>query len=181
MKLNFLDDSPNGESQVEMDFVKIPAGGGCESFWYGVTPVTEAQWAGVMGGPGKGSNRPKTEVSLSDAQEFCAKLGNGARLPTEMEQCWALGREPQDLENYAVFEREEVVEVKTKLPNEYGLYDVRGLVWEWAETGKELKSMRGGSWFGSQLGARAVFRYGSHPAFRSGNAGFRLVVLRLPQ
>ena len=90
MKLNFLDDSPNGESQVEMDFVKIPAGGGCESFWYGVTPVTEAQWAEVMGGPGKGSNRPKTEVSLSDAQEFCAKLGNGARLPTEMEQCWTV-------------------------------------------------------------------------------------------
>lgn len=174
MKIICVDKPTLTKGEVEMRFRCVSAGGGCEEFWYGETPVTEAQWADVMG-EGPSSRKPKLGVSFEDAQRFCEKAG-GLRLPTELEQCWAMGREPAELREYAVFDRKECPEVATLLPNEWGLYDMRGLCWEWAETGQEKKTLRGGAWRGNRGVARAVCRDLNRPAFRSGSFGFRVVV-----
>jgi formylglycine-generating enzyme required for sulfatase activity len=183
MKINFLEPSPPVKpSEVEMNFVKIPAGGGCDEFWMSETPVTEAQWVHIMGGTAEVANRPKLNVSFEDAKKFCERLGDSYRIPTEFEYCWALGKEPVNLADYAVFGRKgDCPNVKTKLPNEYGLYDMRGLCWEWLDAdSKDLKPLRGGSWNSNQLLARAVYRYFSRPAERNFVIGFRVVLCRPP-
>ena len=186
MKITYVNDTPAMQkNEAEIRLIKLPAGFGCEELWYGETPVTEGQWRDVMGGKlDKGENYPKVNVSFTDAEEFCAKLfassGEDFRLPTELEQCRAMGHEPTDLKDYAVFRQNNIVEVKTKLPNEYGLFDVRGLIWEWAETGDERKTLRGGSWLYSQVNARAVYRYLIHPANRNNHFGFRVLCCRPP-
>ena len=181
MKITFKDIPQLKPDDTEMIFVKVEAGGGCDEFWMSETPVTEAQWAGVMGEPASNSQRPKLNVSFDEASEFCSKMGNGYRLPTDSEFCWALGKEPKDIEKYAVFGQDgDCPPVKTKLPNEWGLYDMRGLCWEWIESGQEYKLLRGGSWFISQLLAGAVYRSYNHAARRDGSIGFRVVLCASP-
>ena len=184
MKVTFLG-CKKQLSGPELRLVKVPAGWGCEELWYGETPVTEGQWREVMGGEEeKGERFPKVGVSFVDAEEFCQRLsantGMKFRRPTEVEQCRGLGvePEPEKLGEYAVFGMNKVVEVKTKLPNEWGLYDVRGLVREWAESGQEMKALRGGSWNGSRMHARAVCRPDNAPANRYDLIGFRVLCSR---
>jgi len=138
-----------------IDFVNIPENQekGIPEFELGATPVTQLQWVSVMGALPDDvdeyvPNNPVTGVSCIDAVEFCEKLseqtGEAVRLPTEEEwehACRAgsdtnyhFGDNPAELEDYAVFDKEEIAEVATKLPNPYGLYDMHGLVWEWTST-----------------------------------------------
>lgn len=164
---------------TDIKMINIPAGGGCEAFQMSETPITVAQWNAVMtddqreGAP----NHPVTRVSVKDCLTFCDRVGDYYRLPTEFEWCWACGREPENLADYAVCDQETICAVKTKLPNEYGLYDMRGLVWEW--TGKKGR-LRGGSWFNDPDGARAVYRGYDVPCFRGFSVGFRVVVVGRP-
>jgi uncharacterized protein (TIGR02996 family) len=130
-------------------------------FFVGVTPVTQAQWAAVMGtepSSFKGSNRPVENVSWEDGRKFCAELtahlgGSGAvRLPTEAEWeyvCRA-GTTTEyhfgdvlntDLANYdgnyswndspKGSYREETTGVGLFPANPWGLFDLHGNVWEW--------------------------------------------------
>lgn len=198
LKLNLIDLTPTNpklqdESKpeptklVDLPFCTIPAGGGVESFRMGTTPITNEQYKAVFPEhdyPATESNYPVVNVSWDDAQEFCEKaaqlLGVSMRLPTEFEWCWAAGREPDKLERYAVFNRKDIVQVATKMPNEYGLYDMRGLVWEWLDArdrGKSAKILRGGSWAGYIDFARAVYRVNYAPGSRYGFIGFRVVVV----
>lgn len=169
--------------EPELILIPVPAGFGCEALLVGETPVTEAQWVDVVGGEiENGPNYPKVNVNVEDCKEFCKRLGERSdyrfRLPSEVEQARLLGLEPEDLEKYAAFDNNKITEVKTKLPNEYGLYDVRGRVWEWTEPHGGYSHLRGGSWYGSQLGARGVSRLDCLPAYRDYLAGFRVVVTR---
>lgn len=138
-----------------IDFVNIPENQekGIPEFELGATPVTQLQWVSIMGALPDDvdeyvPNNPVTGVSFIDAVEFCEKLseqtGETMRLPTEEEwehACRAgsdtnyhFGDDPAELKDYAVFDKEEITEVATKLPNPYGLYDMHGLVWEWTST-----------------------------------------------
>lgn len=178
MRIKFVGVS-SPDSDVEMKFVHLPAGFGCDQFWMSVTPVTEAQWADVMGGKPTTSRKPKLEVNFEDAQAFCEKLGPKYRLPTEFEWCRAVGVEPTNLADYAVFGgQDNCPDVATKLPNEYGLYDMRGLCWEWLEgDGTEIKWLRGGSWSNLSNYCRSAYRNLNELVVRYGNIGFRVVVV----
>jgi formylglycine-generating enzyme required for sulfatase activity len=166
---------------IEIEMVNIPAGGGVEAFSIGKYPVMVAQWNAVMpDDPRQGDDQhPVTKVNIPDIQVFLSRLNKEAgkqyRLPTDREWCWAAGLEPQNLAEYAVFNADKIAPVGSKLPNEYGVFDMRGNVWEWSANAKGTKyTLRGGSWALNDVLARAVSRYNLSPAIRGGSLGFRL-------
>ena len=89
----------------------------------------------------------------------------------------------------------ETHEVKSKerLPNQWGLYDLSGNVWEWVwdeygpykgESSKNpvgpllggsQRVSRGGSWSRFAVSVRVAFRYRVEPGYRDRSLGFRLV------
>ena len=150
--------------------------------------------------------------TLSNKGEvFWNPAATGYRLPTEMEWEYAArgGRQSQGFE-YAGGEKleesgwyddnsyEETQPVGLKLPNELGLYDMNGNVWEWcwdwygnypkqqqqlnykgADVGSH-RVVRGGSWnFESQY-CRVSNRFSGYPGFRYYFVGFR-VAASFPQ
>jgi formylglycine-generating enzyme required for sulfatase activity len=87
--------------------------------------------------------------------------------------------------------RQKTVAVNSFKPNDYGLYNMHGNVYEWcwdwygsyssssqtnpmgAQSGS-LRVLRGGSWSSSAKYCRSANRYNSHPDNRYHNYGFRL-------
>jgi len=130
---------------------------------------------------------------------------DGWRLPTEAEWEYAArggqssrgytysgGNEEENVSWSGTKSGSETHPVETKAPNELGLYDMSGNVWEWCwdwygayssstqtdpmgPSSETLRVLRGGCWGGADSAARSVNRYGSSPDSRSGNRGFRLV------
>ncbi|MGK7933347.1 MAG: SUMF1/EgtB/PvdO family nonheme iron enzyme [Microcystaceae cyanobacterium] len=95
-------------------------------------------------------NRPVETVSWDDAQEFCRKLsqatGKRYRLPTEAEWEYAcragstgryyFGDDEGQLGDYAWYNANSngsTHPVGEKKPNDWGLHDMHGNVWEWCE------------------------------------------------
>ncbi len=183
-------------------------------FSIGKTEVTQAQWAAVMGSnPSnfKGDNLPVETVSWDDVQVFInklnAKTGKTYRLPTEAEweyaaggvigQKWAGTITESSLANFAWYDANsgsKTHPVGTKQPNQFGLYDMSGNVWEWcsdwygsyssspqnnpmgASTGS-YRVYRGGSWRGEATYCRVARRGSNTPDNRYDNLCFRLVLV----
>ena len=185
-------------------------------YYIGKYEVTQAQWRAIMGSnPSnfKGDNLPVENVSWNDIQEFIKKLnaqtGKKFRLPTEAEWEYA-ARGGNQSKGYKYSGSNSISEVawydgnsgdKThpvgqKTPNELGIYDMSGNVWEWCQdwysssayssssqtnpTGPSSGSyrvLRGGSW-GNYAGyCRVSYRRDDGPAYRSSYCGFRLACL----
>lgn len=123
------------------------------SFSCGKYLVTQELWKAVMGeNPShfQGKDRPVDSVSWEDVQDFLAKLraetGKPYRLPTEAEWEFA-ARGGIHSEGYLYAGSDKLSQVGwygenspdgaqpvgLKLPNELGLYDMSGNLWEWCE------------------------------------------------
>jgi len=211
----FLMGSPDSDSDASADEkpqhrVKIT-----RPFYLGVCPVTQEEYERVMGeNPSHfqgDPQRPVEQVSWDDAVEFCRRLsekeGKTYRLPTEAEweyACragsttkWCFGDSESQLGEYAwytVNSRSTTHPVGKKEPNDWGVYDMHGNVWEWCAdwyaqdyyggsptddpkgpSSGALRVLRGGSWGGVPGYSRSANRFrGSPPADRYFLLGFRL-------
>lgn len=116
-------------------------------------PVTQAQWTAIMGSNpsenGGGDNYPVDSVIWDDTQEFIRKLnkltGRNYRLPTEAEWEFA-ARGGNSSKGYKYAGSNTLAEVGRnetwrtnrnpvglKKPNELGLYDMTGNIYEWCQ------------------------------------------------
>ena len=191
------------------------------SYSIGETEVTQALWQAVMGSnPSNfsGSNKPVETVSWNDCQDFIRRLnaltGENFRLPTEAEWeyaarggnksrgykyagsnnidnvAWYWDNIPSQSSGSAGYGTQVVA---TKSPNELGLYDMSGNVWEWCQdwygsyssgsqtnptgpTSGDSRVRRGGSWGGNARDCRVSLRGNYGPTIRFSSVGLRLAL-----
>ena len=186
-----------------------------DSYYIGVTEVTQALWQAVMGSnPSefKGDNLPVEQVSWDDCQKFIQKLnqltGQTFSLPTEAQ--WEFAARGGNLSKgykysgsntlikvawyYNNNSNDKTHPVAQKQPNELGLYDMSGNVWEWCQdwygdyssssqrnpmgpsSGSE-RVYRGGDGDGIEWNCRVSYRYGRYSGYRDSSFGLRLALV----
>lgn len=184
------------------------------SYYIGETEVTQALWQAVMGNnPSSftGDNRlPVEEVSWEDCQTFISRLNSLTsqhfRLPTEAQWEYAArggnkshgykysGSHGLDYVGwYTDNSGSKTHPVKTKQPNELGIYDMSGNVWEWCQdwygsysgssqtnpigaSSGSNRVFRGGSWDNSARYCRSSNRDFITPSIRFSFLGLRLAL-----
>lgn len=118
-----------------------------DDFFMDQYEVTQARWEKMMGfNPSKNTNAeyPVEQVNYHDIQKFIKKSKGACRLPTEAEWEYAARGHAQTRYYwgnimdgaYAWFEDNSGKTshpVGQKKPNQFGLYDMMGNVWEWTE------------------------------------------------
>jgi formylglycine-generating enzyme required for sulfatase activity len=183
------------------------------NYYIGETEVTQALWTAVMGeNPSnfKGDNRPVEQVSWNDCQTFISKLnaltGKNFRLPTEAEWEYAArgGSKSRgyqysgsnNLSSVAWYDGNsggQTHDVKTKSPNELGIYDMSGNVLEWCQdwygsyssnsvtnpmgaASGSYRVIRGSSWSTNAWSCRSANRLSFEPSDQCINLGLRLAL-----
>jgi len=174
--------------------------------------ITQSQWQAIMGSnPSEFAGCitcPVENVSWNDIQDFLKELhaqtGRHYRLPTESEWEFAArgGLRSKGFTYAGSFGVSNVAwhsensgnqthPAGQKKPNEIGICDMSGNVWEWCEdwylvygtsqlnqessTLGRLRVIRGGSWGGASSDCRIPNRANQDPAKRSNDTGFRIV------
>ena len=154
---------------------------------------SDCGWRSVFGEHTKkliGDEKPMVGITYEDCLEFIKKLnditGKYFRLPTDREWLFAANgtiiendRKPTDIQESAWFaenSKQELHNVSQKAPNQFGLYDMYGNVWE-RVLDREIK--RGGSF-------ATPYNYGIWPPIQgeddeercsNNNTGFRLLLV----
>jgi formylglycine-generating enzyme required for sulfatase activity len=196
-----------------------------KKFFIGKYEVTQDQWQAMIGSnPSEyniSGNHPVEKISWNDGQNFCNVLaswiGRSARMPTEAEWEYAcragsttryyFGDDfgiPPMLGDYAWYASskdaagEEIWETQAVgqlIPNDFGLYDMHGNVWEWCQdlhnddyyavspdtdplgpdTGS-FRVMRGGGWPSFAPVCRSANRGWFGPSSRADDVGLRVVL-----
>ena len=181
-------------------------------YYIGETEVTQELWSAVMGSNPSNftgnMQRPVEKVSWNDCQTFITKLneltGETFRLPTEAQ--WEYAARGGNKSNGFLYSGSNTIDdvawytsnssrtthpVKTKAPNELGIYDMSGNVGEWCSdrygsyssaaqtdpTGPDSGSSRvgrGGTCSSDAAYCRVAGRAGSTPANSNSRLGLRL-------
>lgn len=188
-------------------------------YMIGKTEVTQELWQAVMGSNPSyhsGYNLPVEQVSWNDSQEFIDKLNIATKdirpkglvfqLPTEAEWEYA-ARGGYKSKGYKYSGSNDIGSVAwywdnssshthtvaTKMPNELGLYDMSGNVWEWCSdwygsyssdsqinpngpSNGNSRVFRGGSWNRDAKDCRLSNRNNDSSSSRSGYLGLRLAL-----
>jgi len=188
------------------------------SFYMSKYEVTQKQWSDVMGS-NPSSNKdcgdcPVGNVSWDDIRRYLRQLnakcpGHRYRLPTEAEwECaakggkkskgyeWAGAATEADLQSVAWIRGNAGTThpAGSKEPNELGLYDMSGNVFEWCSDWYDRKYyasspksnprgpqagaervMRGGHWEIDAFRCRSAYRNSRPPGYRADYIGFRVV------
>ncbi len=176
--------------------------------------VTQRKWKEVMGSNPSyftGDNLPVERVSWNNVQEYLSKLnaktGKKYRLPREAEWEYAArgGNQSKGNKYSGSNNIEEVAwydgnsgrkthPVGTKKPNELGIFDMSGNVWEWCNDWYDAsyyknspeqnpkgassgawRLLRGGSWVNSNNNCRVSDRDSNYPDLNIIIIGFRVV------
>jgi len=175
-------------------------------FWISKYPVTQKQYRDLMGSNPSvliGDNKPVIDVTWDEADAFCKAVGG--RLLTEAEWEFA-ARGGNNSNGYIYSGSNDLNEVGwywdnspsgtkpvgQKSPNELGIYDMSGNVWEWCSdwygdypsgsvtdpTGPlngSYRIARGGSWRISATNSRVAARGSNHlPFFGNPYLGLRV-------
>jgi formylglycine-generating enzyme required for sulfatase activity len=181
-------------------------------YYIGKYEVTQAQWRAVMGSNPSyftGDNLPVDRVTWGDVQLFLRKLnaktGKKFRLPTEAEWEYAARGGSQskgykysgsntvgDVAWYENNSSSRTHPVGQKQPNELGIYDMSGNVFEWCQdlyggyssssqtnpkgpSSGSYRVLRGGSWKSDARYCRVSYRGCYYPHYPNTDFGFRLV------
>jgi formylglycine-generating enzyme required for sulfatase activity len=185
-------------------------------FYMGACQVTQEQYEQIMGkNPSrfKEAHNPVEHVSWGDAVEFCKalskKTGKTVSLPTEAQWEYACRAGSKTrfsyaddnayaaLGDYAWYMKNsegKTHPVGLKKPNDWGLYDMHGNVWEWCSDWYDkdyysakandrdpqgpasgiCRVLRSGSCVCCPLGCRSAFRRGLSPDTQLNIIGFRV-------
>ncbi|MAS94239.1 MAG: hypothetical protein CMO55_13665 [Verrucomicrobiales bacterium] len=186
--------------------------------WVASHETTQAAYERIMGSnPSyfKAPNHPVDSVNWYEAVQFCERLtvqeqglgnlpeGFRYRLPKDAEWSKFVGQQKLDGAISSLFERRKShAPVGSLAANEFGLYDVRGNVWEWMNdwyshtivsrvqkeggtpnsswVGTEKKVLRGGAWTrSSQFDLAVANRSAARPSAEDRyDVGFRIVLMR---
>ena len=209
--MGFTGETPTSDEQNALPAHQVTL----SSYSIGETEVTQALWVAVMGNnPSHYTgdlNRPVETVSWNDCQEFITQLnqmtGMTFRLPTEAE--WEFAARGGNMSHGYMYSGSNTLNdvawnsnnnstyttqpVGQKSPNELGLYDMSGSVWEWCNDYYDVYSAnaqtnptgptsgsdrvaRGGAFFNAEGGHRVWFRYHTTADHTADGLGFRLAL-----
>ena len=220
---SFMMGSPSGEEGRDDDEGPVHRVTFERPFAVGVYEVTFAEWDACVSDGGCGGHRPDDEgwgrgnrpvmnVSWDDAQAYVrwlsGKTGAAYRLLSEAEweyvaragtrtRYWwgdRIGRNRANCDGCGSrWDGERTSPVGAFSPNAFGLHDVHGNVWEWAEDcwndsyhgapsdGSAWESgqcgrrvLRGGSWLSGPRNLRSALRVRSSTGNRNNGSGFRV-------
>ncbi|GAB2816246.1 SUMF1/EgtB/PvdO family nonheme iron enzyme [Ferruginibacter profundus] len=136
-------------------------------------------------------NYPMVMVSYYGAAEFCSWMGGS--LPGEMEWLYAAqggvrtkhyrfagSNNFDEVGWYKNNSSQQVHPVGQKKPNELGIYDMSGNVWEWCMNDMPVNDSSfcvhmGGSWYAGEQPGHLDARYGNTPTHCSNSVGFRII------
>ncbi len=206
----FLMGSAENDQEAAYDLEKPSHPMTLDEFWIGKYEITNAEYQRLHPDHLGEARLPATGLSWADARGFCDHFG--FRLPTEAEwelaaradsqTAWAFGDDVRKLGLFAwsaLNSGDQAQPVGTKEPNDWGVHDMHGNVWEWvgetcglysgrdSDLDRDLevlhdpkRVLRGGAFNQNPRALRSASRYRIDPGYRFGPTGFRCALDSLP-